>query len=236
MKYEFKNPGTKSYSIQIYRDILIGLNDKKMIFPEIFKDYEKYHESVNTGKLLRAYLIEDWIDRDSSLLDVGIGDGVIAEYLSRKLNIKVYGLDISESACSKAMDKGIDSKVRDINYGLHLRDNEIYDYILLMEVIEHTVQPENVVIDAIRHSTKGVIVTIPNSGYIRWRIHLLRGYTPRQSYTHLHFWSIKDFEIWCTSLDISIKSFKTILPPYLASLKNLLAWQQCWLLESIGQP
>ena len=88
MKYEFKNPGTKSYSIQIYRDIRIGLYDKKMIFPEIFKDYENYHESVNTGKLLRAYLIEDWIDRDSSLLDVGIGDGVIAEYLSRKLNIK----------------------------------------------------------------------------------------------------------------------------------------------------
>ena len=224
MKYEFKNPGTKSYSIQIYRDIRIGLYDKKMIFPEIFKDYENYHESVNTGKLLRAYLIEDWIDRDPSLLDVGIGDGVIAEYLSRKLNIKVYGLDISENACSKARDKGIDSKVRDINHGLHLRDDEIYDYILLMEVIEHTVQPEKVVIDAIRHSRKGVIVTIPNSGYIRWRIHLLRGYTPRQSYTHLHFWSIKDFEIWCTSLDISIKSFKTILPPYLASLKNLFAW------------
>lgn len=236
MKYEFKNPGAISYSVQIYRDILNGLNDKKMTFPEIFEDYENYHESVNTGKLLRAYLVEDWIDRGSSLLDVGIGDGVIAEYLARRLNINVYGLDISESACSKAREKGINSKVRDINYGLQLHDDEIYDYILLMEVIEHTVQPEKVVIDAIRHSRKGVIVTIPNSGYIRWRIHLLRGYTPRQSYTHLHFWSIRDFEIWCKSLDMSIKSFKTILPPYLASLKNLLAWQQCWLLESDGKP
>lgn len=175
MKYEFKNPGAISYSVQIYRDILNGLNDKKMTFPEIFEDYENYHESVNTGKLLRAYLVEDWIDRGSSLLDVGIGDGVIAEYLARKLNINVFGLDISESACSKAREKGINSKVRDINYGLQLHDDEIYDYILLMEVIEHTVQPEKVVIDAIRHSRKGVIVTIPNSGYIRWRIHLLRG-------------------------------------------------------------
>jgi methionine biosynthesis protein MetW len=231
MIYEFKNPGAISYSIQVYRDFRNGLIDKKMSFPEIFENYEKYHESVNTGKLLRAHLIEDWIDKESSVLDVGIGDGVIAEYLSEKLNAKVYGLDISERACHKAREKGIDSKVKDINHGLQLQDGEKYDYVLLMEVIEHTVQPEKVVIDAIKHSKKGVIVTIPNSGYIRWRIHLLRGYAPRQSYTHLHFWSIKDFEIWCASLDISIKSFKTILPHFLTPLKNLFAWQQCWLLD-----
>lgn len=212
-----------------------ALSDKKMSFPEIFEDYEKYHEVVMTGKLLRANLIEDWIQKDSSLLDVGVGDGIVAEYLVKKLNIKVHGLDISENACKKAQAKGIDCEIKDIHYGLKLKDNEIYDYILLMEVIEHIVHPEKVVMDAIKHSRKGVVITIPNSGYIKWRIHLLRWYTPRQSYTHLHFWSIKDFEIWCTSLNISIKSFITILPTYLRSLKNLFAWQQCWLIDPTSQ-
>jgi methionine biosynthesis protein MetW len=231
MGYEIRRAGTISYARQIYKDFLSGFSDKKMIFPEIFQDYEKYHEVVNTSMLFRVQLIEDWIDRGSTLLDVGIGDGIVAEYLSKKLSAVVYGLDISETACRKAKEKGINSKVMDINYGLQLQSGEIYDYVLLMEVIEHTVQPEKVVKDAVNHAKKGVIITIPNSGYFRWRIHLLRGYTPRQSYTHLHFWSIKDFEIWCGMLGISIKSFKTILPPFLKPFKNLFAWQQCWLLE-----
>lgn len=155
MKYDIKRAGTISYARQIYNDLKSGLSDNKMVFPEIFQDYEEYHEVVNTGILFRAQLVEDWIERDSSILDVGIGDGVVAEYFSKKLIAAVYGLDISETACRKAREKGIDSKIRDINYGLDLQSEEIYDYILLMEVIEHTVQPERVVKDAIIHAKKG---------------------------------------------------------------------------------
>jgi ubiquinone/menaquinone biosynthesis C-methylase UbiE len=105
MRYEIRRAGTISYAKQIYNDFLSGFKDKKMVFPEIFQDYEEYHEVVNTGRLFRAQLIEDWIERDSSLLDVGIGDGVVAEYFSKKLNTTVYGLDISETACRKSQGK-----------------------------------------------------------------------------------------------------------------------------------
>jgi methionine biosynthesis protein MetW len=230
IKYEIKRAGLLYYLRLICRDILSSSNDKKMNFLEMFQDYEEYHKEINTGKKIRAELIKGWIEKNSTILDVGIGDGLIAEYLMNELNVKIQGLDISENACKKAKQKGISSEIRNINYGLTLRDDEIYDYILLMEVIEHTVQPEKVVMDAVRHAKKGVIITIPNSGYIKWRIQLLRGYSPRQSYTHLHFWSIKDFEIWCKLLNIKIKSFTTILPKYTSVFKNLLAWQQCWLL------
>jgi len=230
IKYEIKRAGLLYYFRLISKDIFTSSNDKKMNFLEMFQDYEEYHKEINTGKKIRAELIKGWIEKNSTMLDVGIGDGMIAEYLMNELNVKMYGLDVSENACKKAKQKGISAEIRDINYGLNLRDDEIYDYILLMEVIEHTVQPEKVVMDAVRHAKKGVIVTIPNSGYIKWRIQLLRGYSPRQSYTHLHFWSIKDFEIWCKLLNIKIKSFTTILPKYTSIFKNLLAFQQCWLL------
>ena len=219
IKYEIKRAGLLYYFRLICRDILSSSNDKKMNFLEMFQDYEEYHKEINTGKKIRAELIKGWIEKNSTILDVGIGDGFIAEYLMNELNVKIQGLDISENACKKAKQKGISAEVRDINYGLNLRDDEIYDYILLMEVIEHTVQPEKVVMDAVRHAKKDVIVTIPNSGYIKWRIQLLRGYSPRQSYTHLHFWSIKDFEIWCKLLNIKIKSFTTILPKYTSIFK-----------------
>ncbi|MFB5599717.1 MAG: methionine biosynthesis protein MetW [Nitrososphaeraceae archaeon] len=230
IKYEIKKAGLLYFLRRTYQDILSSSNDKKMYFLEMFPNYEEYHKEINTGAKIRFELIKDWIEKDSTMLDVGVGDGLIAEYLMNELNIKIQGLDISENACKKAKQKGITSKVRDINYGLNLRDDEIYDYILLMEVIEHTVQPEKVVMDAVRHVKKGVIITIPNSGYIKWRIQLLRGYSPRQSYTHLHFWSIKDFEIWCKLLNLEIKSFTTVLPRCTSVFKNLLAWQQCWLL------
>jgi methionine biosynthesis protein MetW len=230
INYEIKRAGLLYFLRRTYHDILSSSNDKKMYFLEMFRDYEEYHKEINTGRKIRAELVKDWIEKNSTILDVGIGDGLIAEYLINELNAKIHGLDISENACKKAKQKGINSDVRDINYGLTLRDDEIYDYILLMEVIEHTVQPEKVLMDAVGHAKKGVIVTIPNSGYIKWRIQLLRGYSPRQSYTHLHYWSIKDFEIWCKLLNIQIKSFTTILPKYTSVFKNLLAWQQCWLL------
>lgn len=59
---------------------------------------------------------------------------------------------------------------------------------------------------------------------------MLRGYAPRQSFTHLHFWSIKDFRVFCEGLEIKPLEFKTFLSNRLLTLRNLLAYQQIWLL------
>lgn len=212
----------------VLKETSTALSQKIRDFPEVFEDYEHYHEVVNTGKIERFKLIQDWIAPNSSVLDVGVGDGLVAELLTKNKNTQLTGLDISDTACRKARERGINVTVRDINNGLGLTHN--FDYILLMEVIEHTVYPQNVLREAIAHATKGVIITIPNSAYVKWRVQLLRGYAPRQSFTHLHQWSIKDFELFCKLLDIKLLEFKTFLPGWLLRYRNLLAWQQCWLL------
>ena len=229
---DFKHYGMKELKIFI-GDIYKALRDKNMAFDQLFDDYERYHESVNTGggNLERAKVIEDWIEPHSTLLDAGIGDGTISEYLMKKKALEVLGFDVSKIACEKAAKLGIRARVRDINSGLSLDEGEFYDYILLAEVIEHTVYPQKILTEAVKHCKKGVIVTIPNSAYIRWRIQLLRGFAPRQSFTHLHYWSIKDFELFCKVLHIKTVAFKTFLPKQLLRFRNLLAFQQCWLLE-----
>ena len=206
-----------------------------MGFPELFDDYEKYHEQVSTGKISRFELVEQWLENGSNVLDVGVGDGSVAEYMMRRKQMKVCGLDISRIACEKARLKGIDAQVYDINKGLGLQDNVSYDYIHLSEVLEHLVYPQRILLEATRHVKKGVVVTLPNSGYIKWRIHLIRGYAPRQSFTHLHMWSIKDFKIFCKNLDIKILAFRTFLPTFLLRFRNLIAYQQCWLLAPFNQ-
>lgn len=203
------------------------------VFPDLVNNYNEYWDSgVVPEDLATAKIIENWFDSGSTLLDVGIGTGAVAEYLKNKKDLKISGLDISESASKLATKRGIDFQVRDINNELGLKENELYDYILLKEVIEHTVYPQKILIDAVTHARKGVIVTIPNSAYITFRIHMLRGYAPRQSFTHLHFWSIKDFRVFCEGLEIKPLEFKTFLSNRLLTLRNLLAYQQIWLLAS----
>ncbi len=216
--------------VSFINEMSMTLTEKDMDFPEMFENYEKYHANINTGKILRFDLIKDWIEPNSTILDIGVGDGLMSELCLKNKNAKISGIDISNTACKKARERGIPVTVKDINNGLDLKPDEFYDYILLIEVIEHTIYPQKILLDALSHSNKGVIVTIPNSGYIKWRIQMLRGYSPRQSFSHLHFWSIKDFEIFCKKLNVQVLDFNTILHPNLLKFKNLLGWQQCWLI------
>jgi methionine biosynthesis protein MetW len=215
----------------ILRESWGALTQSNMDFPEVFENYEKYHSAIHTGNLSRAKLVEDWIEPNATVLDVGVGDGTVSEYLVKNKKVNVIGLDISPTACEKARQLGIETEIRDITNGLGLAEGTLYDYILLLEVIEHTAYPHRILIDAVNHAKKGVIVSIPNSAYIKWRIQMLRGYVPRQSFTHLHFWSVKDFEIFCKETNIHILEFRTFLPKHLMRFRNLLAWQQCWLLS-----
>ena len=85
----------------ILRESWTALTQNSMSFPEVFEDYEKYHSAINTGNLSRAKLVEDWIEPNSNVLDVGVGDGTVSEYLIKNKQVKVIGLDISATACEK---------------------------------------------------------------------------------------------------------------------------------------
>jgi methionine biosynthesis protein MetW len=209
-----------------------ALTKRGMDFVEVFDNYEEYWTSGSIfTDLNRAKLIEDWFESGSTVLDVGVGNGQISEYLVKSKKVKLTGLDISEVACQKANDLGIKTIIRDINNGgLNLEQDQLYDYILLSEVLEHILFPKRILIEASHHTKKGIVVTMPNVAYMKWRIQLIRGYFPRHSFTHTHFWSIKDFELFCKALDMKILDFRTFLPEPLLIFKNLLAFQQAWLL------
>jgi len=228
--------------ISLLKLIYSGLLEEDLYFKELFSDYEEYHATskISTLSILRANLISDWIKPYSSILDVGCGEGFFMEFLSRTKNCKVYGMDVSKKAIEIVRSKGFKGIVRDIDEnGLGLSENEKYDYILFVEVLEHLKYPHKVLIEACKHVKEGVIVTLPNTGYIYWRLQMLRGYFPRQSFTHLHFWSINDFYIFLRQLHLKPLALKTNLPTkgvrglIARHFKNLLAYQQCWLIAPL---
>src|SRR5678815_1421647 len=101
-----KSPNSPRFGVMlvwtILRESWTALTQNSMSFPEVFEDYEKYHSAINTGNLSRAKLVEDWIEPNSIVLDVGVGDGTVSEYLIKNKQVKVVGLDISATACKKA--------------------------------------------------------------------------------------------------------------------------------------
>jgi methionine biosynthesis protein MetW len=209
-----------------------ALFDTDMKFENIFEDYDQYWLSgeIETD-LTNINLVKNWLEDGSTVFDAGIGHAVTAEMLMKEKDLKISGIDISKVACERALKKGIHAEVRDINNGLGLESDEKYDYILLTEVIEHTLYPHKILLEAVDHVKKGVIVTIPNSAFIVYRTQLLRGYSPRQSFTHLHYWSIKDFEIFCNQLGIKTRDLAVPLPRILYPVRNMFAYAQAWLLD-----
>jgi len=219
---------------RIASELILFLKFDPRVFPELnVHDYEEYYEIGAVKKCpLRVKLILEWIEPYSTVLDVGCGEGLVAEEIAKKRKCEIYGIDISAKAIQKFIDKGFHGEVRDIDQeGLQLESN--YDYILLIEVLEHLKWPHKILLEACAHAKRGVIVTIPNSGYIRWRLQMLMGFFPRQTFTHLHFWSIKDFSLFLRTLGLRAIDFETELSGLInRAFGNLLAYQQCWLIAS----
>jgi len=190
---------------------------------EIFPNYNEYHKNIDTGNLKRAMHIAEWIDIGSTVLDIGCGDGENARYIKEKRSAIVTGVDIVDKAKNI-----VEVIILDLNSELQV--NQQYDYVIICEVLEHIIYPHKILLSAANIARRGVIVAIINSGYIFFRIQLLFGIFPRQSYTHLHYWTLKDFEIFCKQLNIEIIKVKYNNTSYTKSIAkkifpNLFAYQ-----------
>lgn len=185
-------------------------------YVDLFSDYEEYHNNLETYHKIRALEISKWIDEGSTILDVGCGDGKNAILIKEKKNVEITGIDIVDKA-----NKIIPVIKSDLNRE-GLKGNRKYDYVILCEVIEHLLYPNIILKQSTKIANKGVIVAIPNTGYFYWRLQMCFGYFPRQSFTHIHFWTLKDFRIFCQQLGINIEKFK-VNPSATATKKILKA-------------
>ena len=109
-------------------------------------------------------------DRAFSLLDIGcaIGDG--CELLQEKFpKAKITGVDISDVGIEKAKQKTkrVDYFVNDILTGPLL---DTYDYITIVETLEHFDSPFFVINKLLKHVKKSLIVNVPYYPYFTGKI------------------------------------------------------------------
>lgn len=150
-------------------------------------------------------IIKD-LPRNSSVLDLGCGSGLMVEYLLRQGFEQVSGVDVSKEQVALAQDRKLPVELGDARTCLEAGVNE-YDLIVALDFVEHFTKDELLVLvpqihDSLRPCGKLLIQTPNGSGLMSG--HVIYGdlthntiFTPH-SLTNLlklyHFDDIKFFE------------------------------------------
>ena len=163
-------------------------------------------------------VIINWVNKDTSILDLGCGDGSILEILSLEKSVKGLGVEIDPKNIQSCIDKGINVIEQNIDEGITNFKSKSYDYVLLSETIQVLENPEQALLEITRIG-KSSIVTFPNFAHWKSRLGLFflgrmpnTNALPQEWYNtkNIHLCTIKDFESLCEKLEISIDK-KTVI-------------------------
>lgn len=191
-------------------------------------------------------IISDLIKDNTRVLDVGCDDGTLMKFLEENKNVDARGFEISKTKVQNCIGKGLSVIEGDAEKDLQQFPNFSFDYVVLSQTLQAFYNPEKVIDDLLRISKKA-IVTIPNFGFWKIRLHLLTKGTmpitknlPDEWYNtpNLHMCSIKDFFDFCSKKNIKIVSSLALNGEKTSSinttslnLKNLLSELGIFLIE-----
>lgn len=157
-------------------------------------------------------IISELIENNKRVLDVGCGDGTLMKHLKDNKNIDTRGLEISKNNVQLCISKSLSVIEGNAERDLQQFPDLSFDYAILSQTLQAFYNPEKVIDDLLRVANKA-IVTIPNFGYWKVRLHLLIKGTmpitknlPDEWYNtpNLHMCTIKDFYNFCSKKNIEL--------------------------------
>ncbi len=158
--------------------------------------YDRYWIQGKSAHKYRYDIFLSWISPGSKVLDLGCGDGYLAELIEKKNNCDVTCLDISEVALKKAKARNLKVVLGSLEDPLPFNDNS-FDYVIATEALEHISATEKALLEMARVSKGHMLVSIPNIAFWKHRLTLLSGHFPKQwvihPMEHLRYWSVADF-------------------------------------------
>ena len=191
-------------------------------------------------------VISDLINKDSHVLDVGCGDGVLMEFLVKEKKVNIRGIEISKAKVQNCIAKGLTIIEGNAENDLRQFPDKSFDYVILSQTLQAFLKPEKVISELLRIG-KQAIVTIPNFGYWKIRLHLLLKGTmpvtktlPDEWYNtpNIHLCTIKDFVFFSKnknfklSKSIALKDNKlSIINETNLNIKNLSSNLGIFLIE-----
>lgn len=155
----------------------------------------------------REQIICDGIPPGSKVLIVGCGVSHLP-FALREKGCTVTVSDIAPATVEFFVAQGFSGLILDLeNINTdHLKGR--YDVVVASEVLEHIRNPEHA-IETLSMHTRRFLLTVPNSAFYRYRLHLMFGgrffiqweHHPAE---HLRYWSHVDFLDWLTAMDLRV--------------------------------
>lgn len=161
---------------------------------------------------LNYEIITELIQKDSTVLDLGCGDGTLLKMLIERKNAKGVGVEIDQSQVIKALEKGLSIIQGDIDEGLKQFLDKSYDYAILNQTLQSAEKPDYVIEEMLRVANK-TIVSFPNFAYWKVRFYLFfKGKMPKSkslpyewfNTPNIHLLTVNDFFEFCKKRDIKI--------------------------------
>ena len=174
-------------------------------------------------------IISDLIEKNTRVLDVGCGDGILIEYLKYNKEIDIRGIEISKDNVQKCLSKGLTVIEGDAEKDLLQFPDSSFDFVILSQTLQAFLNPEIVIKELLRVGKKA-IVTIPNFGFWKVRLHLLIKGTmpitknlPDEWYNtpNLHMCTIKDFYNFCENRKIKLDKSLALHNEKISSINKL---------------
>ena len=170
------------------------------------------HELFVKSKFIK---ISKLIPPNSKVLDIGCHDGKLRNFLN---NCDYYGADINKNLINKLQKQRIKAKTVDLNKQEIPFKNQKFDFILLLDILEHVINPQKLLTEAKQRLKKQgkLIITLPNDYHLLNKIrfffnkHLTED--PFAPYGHMHYFPLKSGEKFLIKNNLKILK-KTNLAP-----------------------
>ena len=149
-------------------------------------------------------LAEKWIKPGSSVLDLGCGDGELLAQMSKKHDIRAYGLEIDQEKIAIAVSRGLNIIQQDLNLGLSRFADQSFDNVVMAQALQAVDAPDVLLRDMVRVGNRPLlpfrtlrigrpVLSWQSKGECRFlKPCRICGITPRIS-TYVHFVILKHF-------------------------------------------
>ena len=164
-------------------------------------------------------IISDWIEKNSTVLDLGCGDSTLLNYLVLSKKVTGYGLEKNIEEVQQSIIKNINVIQADFNIGLDKYfDENFFDYAIMTQALQENKNPDRIILEMLTVAREG-IVTFPNMGFWKNRFQLgFLGLMPISrslpnnwfDTPNIHLCTFNDFERLCKNLDIKIIEKKVL--------------------------
>jgi len=174
------------------RSLLVNTNTKKYWDKTWTRELKNL--SINRFYPRMYFMITSIVPEGSRVLDLGCGIGILMEKLKNEKKCSVFGIDISKTAVSSVLSKGmvgVVAKVPPISL-----PSEGFDIVVATEVLEHLRKPELLIKEILRVLKKGgiYILSVPEHAGPEVNKEHLRAYT-ENAIEELLFSETKDFKL-----------------------------------------